>query len=306
MHKPSIFIASSVSGTQFAKVLCDQLKQDAKVSLWTDLTFHLNKTPLESLKEIADEADLAVIIISPDDQTITRNSVLSPNIIFELGFLVGRLGSDRTLVVVNEEQFLRIPSDLSGMTVFRLNLPDAKNLPIIFKPVSERIRKTISDLGIRKDRAIEFYSCFISYANTDHKFALKLYDDLRKVGVRCWLDVKNLKIGDSWVNQIDRAIRLHDKVLLVLSNNSINSSWVKHEIKNALEIEQSKKKELLFPIRLDNSIFASRDNAALDLIQEKHIGDFSNWEEEKFYQKAFSRLIRDLTISTSKGLGGSD
>jgi hypothetical protein len=32
--------------------------------------------------------------------------------------------------------------------------------------------------------AFDFYSCFISYSNTDHKFAHRLYADLQARGVR--------------------------------------------------------------------------------------------------------------------------
>jgi hypothetical protein len=43
--------------------------------------------------------------------------------------------------------------------------------------------------------------------------------------------------------QIDEAIRLHDKLLLILSEHSMNSEWVKTEIFNAREREVAEKKE---------------------------------------------------------------
>ncbi len=38
------------------------------------------------------------------------------------------------------------------------------------------------------NRAIEFYSCFISYSRDDKAFARRLHDTLQGRGIRCWLD----------------------------------------------------------------------------------------------------------------------
>jgi hypothetical protein len=44
--------------------------------------------------------------------------------------------------------------------------------------------------------APEYFTCFISHSAKDAQFAERLYRDLQEVGVRCWLDSKELKIGD--------------------------------------------------------------------------------------------------------------
>src|SRR6266702_3042822 len=73
---------------------------------------------------------------------------------------------------------------------------------------------------------IEYYSCFISYSSQDQEFVERLYADLQSKGVRCWFAPEDLKIGDKIRDRIDQSIRLHDKLLLVLSQHSVNSSWV--------------------------------------------------------------------------------
>src|SRR5208337_1050112 len=75
-------------------------------------------------------------------------------------------------------------------------------------------------------RAIEFYSCFISYSTRDQEFAERLHADLQAKGVRCWFAPEEMKAGRKVHEQIDEAIRLHDKLLLILSDNSIRSPWV--------------------------------------------------------------------------------
>jgi uncharacterized protein YjbI with pentapeptide repeats len=83
--------------------------------------------------------------------------------------------------------------------------------------------------------AFEFYSVFISYSTKDQDFADRLHADLQDKGVRCWLATEDLKIGDPFRQRIDESIRLHDKLLLVLSEHSVQSSWVQDEVEAALE-----------------------------------------------------------------------
>src|SRR6266481_2327241 len=83
----------------------------------------------------------------------------------------------------------------------------------------------------------QYYSCFISYSSQDQEFADRLYADLQAKGVRCWLATEDLKIGDKFRQRIDDAIRLHDKLLLVLSETSVRSTWVESEVETAFEKE---------------------------------------------------------------------
>ena len=76
-------------------------------------------------------------------------------------------------------------------------------------------------------QAIEFYSCFVSYSRTDKSFARRLHDALQGRGIRCWLDEKQMLPGDDIYEQVDRGIRLWDKVLLCCSKDSLTSWWVR-------------------------------------------------------------------------------
>ena len=74
-------------------------------------------------------------------------------------------------------------------------------------------------------KAIEFYSCFISYSSKDNDFAKRLHSDLQQQGVRCWFAPEDLKIGDKFRMRIDESIRVYDKLMVILSANSIRSRW---------------------------------------------------------------------------------
>jgi len=100
----------------------------------------------------------------------------------------------------------------------------------------------IAYIGSMVGRPIEFYSCFISYSTKDQEFAERLYADLQGNGVRCWFAPRDIQGGRKLHEQLDEAIRLHDKRLLILSENSMNSPWVKTEILRSQkrEIEENK------------------------------------------------------------------
>jgi uncharacterized protein YjbI with pentapeptide repeats len=141
---------------------------------------------------------------------------------------------------------------------------------------------------------IQFYSCFISYSSKDQEFAERLYADLQNKGVRCWFAPEDLKIGDKIRDRIDESIRLRDKLLLILSENSIASDWVEHEVESALEEERQQGRTILFPIRLDDAVMESNKAWAGLIRRTRHVGDFTRWKDYDSYQKALDRLLRDL------------
>ena len=141
---------------------------------------------------------------------------------------------------------------------------------------------------------LDFYSCFISYSTKDHAFAERLRADLQSKGVRCWFAPEDMEIGDVIRPRIDGAIRLYDKLLLVLSEHSVTSVWVKKEVETAFEKEQQQQRQILFPIRLDDTVMQTSQAWAADIRRMRHIGDFSNWKSHDDYQKALRRLLRDL------------
>jgi uncharacterized protein YjbI with pentapeptide repeats len=155
---------------------------------------------------------------------------------------------------------------------------------------------------------IEFYSCFISYSTKDQAFADRLYADLQNKGVRCWFAPHDVQGGRKLHEQIDEAIRLYDKLLLILSPHSMESEWVKTEIAKARKREVCDKRRVLFPIRLApfetlrhwECFDADSGKDSAREIREYFIPDFSNWKDHDSYQEAFQRLISDLKASDAR------
>lgn len=144
------------------------------------------------------------------------------------------------------------------------------------------------------NQPIEFYSCFIGHSSQDQAFVESLYAQLQEKGVRCWFAPEDMKIGDRIRPRIDESIRLHDKLLLVLSEDSVASSWVEQEVETALEHERKSGRTVLFPIRLDNAVMEIETGWPALIRNTRHIADFSRSKDHDAYQAAFERLLRDL------------
>lgn len=103
-------------------------------------------------------------------------------------------------------------------------------------------------------KPIEYHSCFISYSNKNQAFADRLHADFQNNNVRCWLATEDLKIGDKFRTSIEESIRMHDKLLLILSETSVASPWVESEVESAMERERRENRLVLFPVRLDDAV----------------------------------------------------
>jgi len=141
---------------------------------------------------------------------------------------------------------------------------------------------------------IQFYSCFISYSTKDQIFADRLHADLQNKGVRCWFAPHDLPIGARTWDTIDEAIRFRDKMLLVLSQAAIDSDWVEDEVNTAYAEERERKKIVLFPIRIDDSVMTTNEPWASKLRDQRNIGNFLKWTEPGEYNKSVDRVLRDL------------
>jgi hypothetical protein len=156
---------------------------------------------------------------------------------------------------------------------------------------------------------IQFYSCFISHSSKDQVFADQLHSRMVQEKLRVWYAPQDMRGGRKSIDQIDQAIRVHDKLLLVLSKDSMASDWVLHEIGRAVERERREKRQVLFPIGLasweDIKAWTAFDSdMGKDLakvVREYHILDFSEWKDYDSFETAFARLLKDLKAEESVG-----
>jgi hypothetical protein len=205
------------------------------------------------------------------------------------------------------------PSTIGIDTIYK----SKGNIPEIFLRGAGVPEEFITYMKSLVGKAIDFYSCFISYSSRDSDFAQRLHADLQQKGVRCWFAPEDLKIGDKFRMRIDESIRVYDKLMVILSANSIHSPWVEDEVEAAFEKERKgpgygrqdtgdgedaashenqrrPSNTVLFPIRLDDAVMETDQAWAASLRRTRHIGDFLTWKDHDSYQTSFDRLLRDL------------
>jgi len=184
----------------------------------------------------------------------------------------------------------RDPSTIGIDTIYR----SAGHIPEIFLRRAGVPEDFIIYMRSLMTHPVEYYTCFIGYASQDQDFAERLHADLQSNGVLCWFAPEDLNTGENFWHSIDESIRLYDKLLIVLSEHSVNSEWVEREVMAALEKEQQQNKLVLFPITLDKLVKQTNLPWAVDIRRTRHSGDFSQWKDQNAYQQAFKRLLLDL------------
>jgi hypothetical protein len=199
------------------------------------------------------------------------------------------------------EDFL-LACGLSPLDILKAEITLPGLAPIHVADIAGKMRKLI-------ERPMGYASCFISHSSKDKAFADQLYDDLRRRGVACWFAPHDIRGGKKIHEQIDEAIRDSDRLLLILSEHSLNSDWVKTEIATARQQEIREKRQMLFPVSLVpydrikewKAFDADTGKDSAREVREYFIPDFSNWKDHDSYQQAFQRLLRDLKADTKTG-----
>ncbi len=193
-------------------------------------------------------------------------------------------------------------------------LPSTIGVDTIYRSEGEISQSFLRDTGVPEgliiqissligaQDGIQFYSCFISYSHKDEAFAERLFSKMRDAKLRVWYAPEEMKGGQKLHEQIETAIRVYDKLLVVLSDASLSSEWVKTEIRNARRAEKVTGKRKLFPVRLVDmetiqawSCFDADTGKDLGVeLREYFIPDFREWKNHDKFESSFKRLLRDL------------
>jgi hypothetical protein len=80
---------------------------------------------------------------------------------------------------------------------------------------------------------------FLCHSSTDKGWVRMIHDELKNLGVSCWLDENKIKVGDSIVSKIDEALGSAKTMIAFLSKRSVESMWAKKEWQSFLSRQLS-------------------------------------------------------------------
>jgi hypothetical protein len=197
----------------------------------------------------------------------------------------------------DEIQIQQVPDYAYGEGIAVLdekNVGDRLSLARSYEAFVDRL---INNSAPWEPLSTNYGSVFISYSEKDREFAQRLQADLARYGIRTWYSQRDLHSGDTLYDSIKEAIRSSDKILLVLSKNSIQGPWVQKEIESAFEKEREGTKLVLLPIRIDDAVLSTDNPSISDIRRIRHISDFTRWTDPDGYSRALNRLLSDLATS---------
>jgi hypothetical protein len=159
----------------------------------------------------------------------------------------------------------------------------------------------IPDFHVLVPTEPQYQSVFISYSHNDESSVDRLYHRLRATHMKIWYAPEEMKPGAKLHEQIDAAIEEYDRLVLILSDSSMNSRWVATEIRKARQKELRDGKRVLFPLRLCSfdaiqewTLFDSDTGTDLAAeIRAYYIPDISTPESPR-YEREIIKLIESL------------
>lgn len=150
--KPTLFIGSSQESLEIAYAAQENLDDCAQAIVWSQGLFEISKYFLESLLDRLDESDFSLFVFGADDITKIRDKeapTTRDNVIFELGLFIGRLGRERSFVLMPKDVAeLHLPSDLLGVNTATFATPDnPKFLVAALGPACNKVRRAIKEVS---------------------------------------------------------------------------------------------------------------------------------------------------------------
>jgi hypothetical protein len=167
-------------------------------------------------------------------------------------------------------------SDPSGLGFAYENL--AALLGNNLENVSDFLRKrdTYLENATKKSKSI-----FISYSKKDTEIAVRLFEDLEKEGHDVWID-RSLSGGEKWRETIENALREANQMIVLVSQNALESEWLRHELSLAYGWEKR-----IIPVMI-GELGGSNIPITLERLQ------FVD-----FVDQSYSDALRDLSFAVS-------
>ena len=128
---------------------------------------------------------------------------------------------------------------------------------------------------------------FICHSTKDHEFVKQLVDRLEKDSIDVWFSEWEIKVGDSITQRVDKALEDSSFFVIVFSEASLNSNWVKRELNSTLMRQINRRDVKVLPVLLD--LEPSRlPTLVTDILAAKFSKD--KWDENE-YKKLVQPIV---------------
>lgn len=132
---------------------------------------------------------------------------------------------------------------------------------------------------------------FVSYSHHDREIVRQIVASLEKAGFRVYWDQSNIP-GDTWDAKLDKALDRATCVVVIWSNNSVNSKFVRAEALKALE------RNILVAARIDQAGFPVPFNviqtADLRILQPALMGGKLSEQQIRSYRAEMDKLLQGI------------
>lgn len=161
------------------------------------------------------------------------------------------------------------------------------------------LTETLGLVSVTIETTVSYRSVFISYGAPDEAIAGRLFDDLKRAGVRAFFFPVSARPGRRIHRVVADAIMNNDCVMLLCSKRSLSRPGVTNEIEQILAREAAEGgTELIIPIVLDDSFFVDDlplpPDAALQVRQRVAVDFRIAATDDRAWEVQFERLLKVL------------
>ncbi len=122
---------------------------------------------------------------------------------------------------------------------------------------------------------------FISYKSDEEEYAKRVRDVLEQNGISCWMAPDSIPVGSNYMKQIPQAIENCRAMIVLVSEKSQHSTWVKNEFSQAVS-----KDKLVIPYVIQDCPLEDEFAFSMSTMQQVFA-----WKDE---EAALQRIVRDI------------
>ena len=122
---------------------------------------------------------------------------------------------------------------------------------------------------------------FISYKSDEEEYAKRVRNVLEQNGISCWMAPDSIPVGSNYMKQIPQAIENCKAMIVLVSEKSQHSTWVKNEFSQAIS-----KEKLVIPYVIQDCSLEDEFAFSMSTMQQVFA-----WKDE---ESALQRVVKDI------------